>query len=192
MWNKRYAQKEYFYGKQPNEFFRKQLLKFPPGRILLPAEGEGRNAVFAALSGWDVVAFDTSTEAKKKAEKLAKENKVQISYSIISNEEAEFEENTFDIIALIFAHHSNRHKNHQKFLHFLKPGGQVILEGFSKNQINNNTGGPPVIELLFSKEELQSDFVHLREKKILELDILLNEGAGHTGIASVIRLTGRK
>ena len=86
MWNKRYAQKEYFYGKQPNEFFRKQLLKFPPGRILLPAEGEGRNAVFAALSGWDVVAFDTSTEAKKKAEKLAKENKVQISYSIISNE----------------------------------------------------------------------------------------------------------
>ncbi len=192
MWNKRYAQKEYFYGKQPNEFFREQLLKLPPGRILLPAEGEGRNAVFAALKGWEVFAFDTSTEAKKKAEKLAKEKKAKITYNVMSFEEAEFEENSFDAIAFIFAHNINRNRNHRKLLNFLKPGGFLILEGFSKNQINNNTGGPPVIDLLFSKEELQDDFAGLSEKKIWEEDVFLNEGTNHAGTASVIRLTGRK
>ena len=71
MWNKRYAQTDFVYGTEPNEFFEQQLLKLTPGKILLPAEGEGRNAVFAAKKGWEVYAFDSSIEAMKKAEKWA-------------------------------------------------------------------------------------------------------------------------
>lgn len=192
MWNTRYAQKEYVYGKQPNTFFKEQLSKLQSGKILLPAEGEGRNAVYAAKNVWDVTAFDGSSEAKKKAEKFALDNNVIINYEIISFEETNYKECTFDLIALIFAHTTNRRVNHQKLIQFLKPGGVLILEGFSKNQINNDSGGPKKIEMLFSRAELETDFFQLSAKEIWEEEIMLNEGALHSGKSSVIRLIGRK
>ncbi|MCF8296037.1 MAG: class I SAM-dependent methyltransferase [Saprospiraceae bacterium] len=192
MWNSRYSQDEYVYGEEPNAFFKEHILQLQPGKILLPAEGEGRNAVFAAKIGWEVFAFDSSSEGKKKAEKLALKNNVSINYGIASYEDAMFEENSFDLIALIYAHSPSRQANHQKLIKFLKPGGIILLEGFSKNQIKNNTGGPKNIELLFSKEELQNDFAYLPEKKIWEEEIFLNEGKHHKGKASVIRLIGKK
>jgi SAM-dependent methyltransferase len=175
MWNKRYAQNEYVYGKEPNEFFKEQILKLPNGKILLPAEGEGRNAVFAAQNNWQVESFDSSSEAKNKAENLAK-----------------YEANTFDLIALIYAHSSNRQQNHQKLIKFLKPGGMLILEGFSKDQINNLTGGPKSLDLLFSPQELKADFDELSEIKLTETETYLNEGEHHMGRASIIRLIGKK
>lgn len=192
MWNKRYAQDEYVYGKEPNEFFKEQILKLPSGKILLPAEGEGRNAVFAAQNNWLVYAFDSSIEAKNKAERLAHEKAVKLNYEISSFEEAEYKENTFDLIALIYAHSSNRQQNHQRLLRFLKPGGTLLLEGFSKAQIDNSTGGPKSIDLLFSKEELAADFKALAELKFTETEIDLNEGEHHQGRASIIRFIGKK
>lgn len=192
MWNKRFAQDEYVYGKEPNVFFKEQLLRHPSGKILLPAEGEGRNAVFAAKMGWNVDAFDTSIEAKKKAERLAQENNVQIKYHLYSYEEADYKANSFDLIALVYAHSSNRKQNHQRLIKFLKPGGIIILEGFSKKQINNSTGGPRNAEMLFSKEELEDDFNTLSELLFTESDIDLDEGEHHNGTASIIRLIGKK
>lgn len=192
IWNMRYAQDDYVYGKQPNEFFKEQLLLLQPGKILLPAEGEGRNAVFAALKGWKVTAFDSSSEAKKKAEKLALENGVEIEYRIDSFEDIELEENTFDLIVLIYAHTATRQSNHRKLLKFLKPGGIILLEGFSKNQINNTTGGPKNVEMLFSKEELLEDFNALSYLNIWEEELFLSEGKHHLGKASVIRCVGKK
>lgn len=192
MWNERYAQEDYVYGKQPNDFFKEQLLKLQPGKILLPAEGEGRNAVYAASQGWEVIAFDSSSEAMKKAEKLATEYGVKINYKIDSFEDFNTEENTFDAIALIYSHTTNRQKNHQRLLKSIKPGGVLILEGFSKNQIELTSGGPRKIELLFSKEEIQSDFASLSEMKIGEEFIFLKEGEFHEGYAAVIRLIGIK
>jgi 2-polyprenyl-3-methyl-5-hydroxy-6-metoxy-1,4-benzoquinol methylase len=192
MWDQRYAREEYMYGKQPNEFFKDQLSNLRPGKILLPAEGEGRNAVFAAKKGWQVTAFDFSGEGKKKAEKLAKENNVEIDYRVTSIEEAGFKENTFDLIALFFVHAMNRRINHQNLMKFVKPDGIVLLEAFSKKQINNSTGGPPRIEMLFSKEDLEGDFAGLSENRIWEDETFLNEGKGHVGKADVIRLIGRK
>ncbi len=191
MWDNRYAQAYYVYGKEPNEFFKQQLSKLQHGKILLPAEGEGRNAVYAAKLDWEVFAFDSSSEAKNKAEKLALENGVKINYKTSSFEDAVFEENIFDCIAFIYAHNINRQKNHQKLLRFLKPGGIIILEGFSKSQINNNTGGPRKIGMLFSKEELEEDFLKLSELKIFEEEIHVSEGKYHVGKASVIRLIGK-
>jgi hypothetical protein len=81
---------------------------------------------------------------------------------------------------------------HKKLISFLKTGGILILEGFSKNQINNKTGGPRDIDMLFSKKELESDFSSLSELETTETEIHLNEGQFHQGIASVIRVLGIK
>ena len=193
-WNARFDTEDYVYGTEPNQFFKYQLQKLKPGKILFPAEGEGRNAVYAAKMGWEVYAFDSSSQARIKALKLAKKNNVIIQYEIDDFENIKFPENDFDCIVLLFAHFhpGKRNQYHKKSLSFLKPGGNLILKGFSKKQINHLTGGPRNIELLFSKEELLFDFKPLSEINIEESDMLLNEGVFHQGTASVITLTGIK
>tara|TARA_X000000950_G_scaffold260222_1_gene329392 strand:+ start:219 stop:527 length:309 start_codon:yes stop_codon:yes gene_type:complete len=84
-WDARYAQETYVYGKEPNNYFKKTLNLLKPGKILLPAEGEGRNAVHAASLGWEVFAYDFSEFAYKKAMKLAREKEVSINYQIGSS-----------------------------------------------------------------------------------------------------------
>lgn len=192
MWNERFAQEEYIYGLEPNEYFKAELIKLNPGKILLPAEGEGRNAVFASKMGWKVLAFDSSTEGRKKAEKLAAHKQQKIIYQIANMEGYDAEENSFDAIALIYAHSRSREQNHKNIIRFLKPGGHLILEGFSKKQINNNTGGPRKESMLFSKEELMNDFSSFSNLKITEEEVILNEGTHHQGKSAVIRLIGQK
>lgn len=79
-WNEMYGTEEFRYGTTPNEFFKEKLDKMKPGSVLLPAEGEGRNAVYAATQGWDVTAFDISAQGKEKAVQLAKQHNVSINY----------------------------------------------------------------------------------------------------------------
>jgi SAM-dependent methyltransferase len=193
-WNKRYATEEYAYGTEPNRFLKEKLVQLVPGKILFPAEGEGRNAVLAAKMGWQTNAFDPSIEGKRKAEKLASENGVSIDYQISDYENIQYPLNTFDCIVLIFAHMHplKRNEFHKKLMSFLKPGGVLILEGFSKNQIKNSSGGPRDINMLFSIEEMESDFGSFSELTITEIDVVLNEGPFHQGIASVIRVNGVK
>jgi len=193
-WNERYATTEYAYGTEPNQYFKEQLEKLNPGKILFPAEGEGRNAVFAAKMGWQVFAFDPSTEGKRKAEKLASANGVSIDYQIAGYEDVNYTPHFFDCIVLIFAHTHplKRNEVHQKLISFLKPGGTLVLEGFSKNQISYNTGGPRDVNMLFSKKEMESDFGLFSELTIAETDIILNEGPFHQGKAAVIRILGVK
>ena len=193
-WNERFATEEYVYGTEPNLFYREQLEKLNPGKILFPAEGEGRNAVYAAMQDWKVTAFDPSTVAKTKAENLARQKNVEIYYRITDYENVSFSKESFDCLVLIFAHmHPLKRKEyHKKLASFLKPGGTLILEGFSKKQIKNNTGGPRNVEMLFSEEELRNDFNFFSELSISETDVTLDEGAFHKGKASVIRVTGKK
>ena len=193
-WNERYAVEEYVYGTEPNEFCKAELEELTPGKILFPAEGEGRNAVFAAILGWDVFAFDASIEGKKKADKLAKDKGVNINYTINSYDNIQYKPESFDCLVLIYAHtHPLKRKEyHKKLTSLLKPGGKLIIEGFSKKQINNKTGGPRDVNMLFSEEELKNDFDNLSHITIEEKDILLNEGQFHNGKASIVRLKGSK
>lgn len=193
-WNDRFGTKEYAYGEAPNSFIKQELAKLKPGRILFPAEGEGRNAVYAATLGWDVTAFDPSLAGKKKAELLAAKHNTQIDYQILGYENVNFPVEHFDCIVLVFAHMppAKRNEYHKKLTSFLKPGGKLILEGFSKEQIKNNTGGPQNLAMLFSKQELQNDFSEFSEKYISETETVLNEGPYHQGTASVIRVVGIK
>ena len=103
-WNERYANEAYAYGEQANEYLKQCLIQFSPGKVLFPAEGEGRNAVFAAQMGWDVSAFDLSDEGQKKAMKLAEKKNATINYQVGDYKNMNFQKGEFDAIALIYAH----------------------------------------------------------------------------------------
>ncbi len=191
-WDNRYSGEEYVYGIHPNIFFKEIIKETKPGKILLPAEGEGRNAVYAAALGWEVYAFDFSSKARDKALLLCNANNVSIQYAVQAMEEAQYPGESFDMLTFIYAHNTNRKDNHRRLLKFLKPGGTVVFEAFSKAQINNPTGGPKDLKMLYSVAELKDDFSSLSELKVWEEEIVLDEGDKHSGKAAVIRLVGKK
>jgi SAM-dependent methyltransferase len=194
MWNQRYESEEYAYGTAPNMFFKDKIASISPGRLLLPAEGEGRNAVFAAALGWDVTAFDFSEQAERKARKLAEQNGVQIKYFVGDITSSHFDSQTYDAAGLIYAHISPefRERVHLEIMNSLKPGGYIILEAFNKNQIGYNSGGPKNIEMLYSAEMLIKDFKALDILILEELTVHLSQGSFHQGESAIIRLFGRK
>jgi len=193
-WDQRYATTEYVYGKTPNLFYQKQLEQIKPGTILFPAEGEGRNAVYAATQGWKVTAFDSSIEGQKKAMQLSNENNVSINYLVKSYDEVDFPENSFDCLVLIFAHLSGPKRSmiHKKLVSYLKPGGTLLMEAFSKAQINFKSGGPRDMDALYSLDEMKSDFSDLQILSLSQTVKELYEGSYHSGNASVIRLVATK
>lgn len=193
-WDDRYRSDEYVYGLEPNEFFKGVIDKLKPGKILLPADGEGRNSVYAAMKGWKVDAFDFSRNAVRKALELADKNNVEINYYIDELENLSSNNNSYDVIALIFVHLTPDFRKivHKNIINLLKPGGILFLEAFAKEQINNETGGPKNIEMLFSKEEIKCDFNNLEIDFIEEADKNINEGKFHTGRSDVVRLVGHK
>jgi hypothetical protein len=198
-WNERYSIDEFAYGEQPNNFLKEQLKKLKVGTILFPAEGEGRNAVFAAKLGWIVSAFDISSEGKNKAFRLAQANDVTIDYQIGGLETLNFNTEQFDAIALIYAHFPANIKSfyHKTFDKYLRKGGSVIFEAFSKRHLdyidkNEKVGGPKDIEMLFSIDEIKSDFNNYEIIELEEKEIELKEGLFHNGKGSVIRFVGRK
>ncbi len=171
----------------------------PKGNILFAAEGEGRNAVFAAQLGWDVSAFDISLEGKNKAQKLAAKHSVSFDYQVGDLMQVSYTEQQFDAIALIYAHFpaNLRQAYHRKLISWLKNDGIVILEAFSKKHLDYNTknekvGGPKDAGLLYSIDEITTDFHHLEILELTETEVELNEGLYHVGLGSVIRFTGRK
>ncbi|RWW92369.1 class I SAM-dependent methyltransferase [Flavobacterium cerinum] len=198
-WNDRYAGEEFAYGEEPNNYLKEQLTKLDAGKILFPAEGEGRNAVFAAKHGWTVSAFDISNEGLKKALQLAEKNKVGIDYQIGELQALNYQEGQFDAIALIYAHFPANIKSqlHKALDKYLRKGGILIFEAFSKNHLdylakNEKVGGPKDIESLFSIEEIEADFNNYEIIELKETVIHLNEGIYHNGEGSVIRFVGRK
>ncbi len=198
-WDDRYSKKEFAYGEEPNRYLKEQLIKIPVGTILFPAEGEGRNSVYAATLGWTVFAFDQSMEGKKKAMLLMDKNHVEIDYQVGEFQSLTYQANQFDTIALIYAHFPADKKSsyHKILATYLRPGGIVIFEAFSKSHLDYNSknekvGGPKEIGMLFSTGEIKSDFNNFEIMELAEVEIELNEGLFHNGQGSVIRFTGRK
>lgn len=195
-WNNRFgaSRTEYIYGTAPNVFFARELQKLEPGKLLLPAEGEGRNAVFAAGLGWQVTAFDISEAGREKAMQLARELGVEdaITYHIDDFDSFAATDGSFDALGLSYAHvsSSNRRRIHRKLTGMLRPGGKVILEAFSKKQLGRDSGGPKDERMLYDEADIRVDFESLREISVLRQEVELEEGEHHRGPASVIRLTG--
>ena len=198
-WNDRYSHPAYAYGTEPNQYLKSRLEKLSPGTILFPAEGEGRNAVFAATLGWKVFAFDISEEGKTKALRLAENHGVTIHYHVGGIDTLPYVAGQFDAMVLIYAHFPAEVKSeyHKTLDRYVRNGGHLIFEAFSKNHLsylakNEKVGGPKDLASLFSIEELQSDFPHYKAEELRETEVELQEGPTHDGLGSVIRFFGEK
>lgn len=193
-WNERYDTEEFIYGLEPNEFFAKKLEPKLRGKLLLPGEGEGRNAIYAASIGWDVHAFDQSDVAAAKAMTYARLNKFVFEYEINDCANFDMVENYYDAVGLFYLHLEKnlRRTFHKKLAKNIKPGGVLIGEFFSTKQIMFDSGGPKDPDLLYTVEDLKDDFSELIHLKIEEKMISLHEGLLHNGTAWVIRLSGMK
>lgn len=199
-WNNRYKEKEFAYGTSPNVFFKNTINKLNlDGTLLLPAEGEGRNAVYAAKKGLNVLAFDISEEGRNKAVELARSEDVKIEYKVGELNQLDLKKNSFDALALIYAHFAANEKEqlHKDLAELIKPNGYLILEGFSVNNLelrekNPKVGGPANRDMLYSKQEIKDTFNNFEIIELEEAQIELKEGSFHNGIARVIRFIGKK
>lgn len=193
-WNKRYELEEYVYGENPNVFFREVLDKITPGKILLPADGEGRNSVYAASKGWEVDAFDYSRIACEKALRLAAKVDVKINYAQGDILNIKLKDAYYDVLGIFFLHlpSSIRREMHQKLLKSLKPQGLLIMEVFSKDQLGKQSGGPQEEDFLYSLDQLKEDFKMFSFNTFEEISVYLDEGSFHRGMASTIRVAGVK
>jgi hypothetical protein len=191
-WNERYQNNETVYGLLPNVFFKHCIDKINTGKLLLPAEGEGRNAVYAAKNGWDVTAFDYSEVAKEKALKMAMSHQVTFVYQTTNFLSFQAEPASMDAVALIYAHMPPeiRSEFHHKVAYWVKKGGYVILEAFNPLQLELQSGGPKDVSMLYTPEMLKNDFPeHDWKIELLETtETELSEGPFHEGKAQVIRL----
>ena len=198
-WNERYAQAGYAYGTNPNHYFKEKLDAISPeGNLLLPAEGEGRNAVYASTRGWEVTAFDYSLVGQRKALELAREHGVSISYQVESAQNIALAPEQFDCLALIYAHFEKetRAMVHSRLLEALKPGGTVIFEAYARDQIHYqqkySSGGPKQTKLLFSVEDIHQEFAGIQIDELKKTEIIAQEGKYHRGPSCVIQFTGTK
>lgn len=194
IWDARYSAEEYIYGVEPNSFLKSFIDNNPPRSILFPAEGEGRNAVYAASKGWKVSAFDISETAKNKALKLAKSKNVEINYFTSNLIDFKHNDNFFDAIAIVYMHvkENIRNKVFENLFSALRNGGNLLFEAFEKKQINYKSGGPNDENMLYSKDEVIYLLKDFSEIKVWEEIITLNEGSLHKGEGIVIRALAKK
>ena len=191
-WNERYKTDDYYFGTEPNQFFRTFIDSLPPGRILLPGAGEGRHAVYAAEAGWEVDAFDFSPLGREKALRLAKEKEVDIHYSLQEAPDVDCKEGYYDVVAILFLHlpPTERRAFHQKMVQCLKPnGGNLYLLAFSDEPQASTPEGGAESPVFYSQKELMQDFRELQIDLLQEEEVQLEEGRGHRGKARVVKLT---
>lgn len=192
-WDERYAENETVYGLEPNRFFKAFIDTHKPGTLLLPAEGEGRNAIYAAMKGWQVDAFDFSPVAREKALKRAKEMGVSINYYTHRAEDFRAGK-LYDAVALIYVHlpETVRKGFHQEVYRSLQSGGYMVMEAFAKEQIHNTSGGPKDPALLYDAPTICTDFQFLHMLSCGQKTIQLAEGSFHQGKADVLQMIGQK
>jgi ubiquinone/menaquinone biosynthesis C-methylase UbiE len=196
-WQTRYAVPEHLFGKEPNYFLASCKSLLPrSGRALAVADGEGRNGVWLAEQGLDVTSIDFSPAAQKKARLLAAERNVsRIEFVQTDVHAFDYPDAAFDVVVEIFAQFSTPAERSRKWggmRRALKPGGLLILQGYTPKQLDYGTGGPKQIEHLYTRAMLEKEFGDFRELKITEEEREIHEGAAHGGMSAMIGLTGRK
>lgn len=194
-WESRYRNREYIYGKISNHYFREKIKSNKPGKLLSLCEGEGRNAVYAAYTGWQVSAMDFNEKAMERAMDLAKSKNVKIDYTVCDISDFVFPENAFDYVAIIHCHFTPevRKDVFRKVIRTLKKGGGIIFEGFSTEQFGRRSGGPGSIEKYYSIKEIKEELLPGFEfDEIYQTEYMLNEGFYHIGMSSLIRFLAFK
>jgi len=194
MWDERYNEEEYVYGKAPNKFLEDNVSAIPRGKVLSLAEGEGRNAVFLAGKGYAVTAVDGSSVGLKKAGELAQENGVELELVHADLARYRITEGEWDGIVSIFCPLPSvvRSEVYRRAVLGLKPGGVFLLEAYTPEQINYGTGGGNSVDTMTSRESLLTDLEGLQFLHLEKVEREVIEGKYHTGLASVVQAIARK
>lgn len=195
-WETRFGAPEYAFGVEPNYFLAscKNLLP-SSGRALAVADGEGRNGVWLAEQGLDVVSIDFSPSGQNKARALAQKRRVPVRFELADVHDWAYPENAFDVVCEIFTQFSSPEERSRKWdgmKKALKVGGLLILQGYTPKQLQYGTGGPKELEKLYTRELLQENFGDFTDFSITEEERALHEGISHGGMSALIGLTARK
>jgi cyclopropane fatty-acyl-phospholipid synthase-like methyltransferase len=194
-WETRFRDPEYIFGKAPNAFLKAQAHRLRAGQTALSvADGEGRNGVWLAEQGLDVLAIDYSPAALAKARALAQERGVRLRTEVTDVFAWRWPKEAFDVIAaiFIFAAPAERPVFFNNLKGALKPGGLLLIQGYRSEQLKYRTGGPPDAERLYTRAILEASFGDMTELEIKEHDSAISEGSAHVGMSALIDLVARK
>lgn len=195
-WDKRFAGPDYLFGTEPNVWLAKHVHLLKPGtRALAVADGEGRNSVWLAQQGLHVDAFDISPLGVTKAEKLAQQQQVKVSYRVCGVEDWDWQPQAYDVVAAIFiqfADPDTRATLFAQMLDTLKPGGLLLLQGYTPKQLDYKTGGPPLLSHLYTDDLLRQAFADADILDLESYEDVLNEGTHHCGQSALVGMVARK
>jgi 2-polyprenyl-3-methyl-5-hydroxy-6-metoxy-1,4-benzoquinol methylase len=195
-WNRRYAGEDFLFGTEPNAWLREHAGALPAGgRILSVADGEGRNSVWLARQGFQVDAFDIAERAVEKAQAFARRAGVSVNFALADVDGFAWPEAAYDGVAAIFVQFADpdtRARLFDRMVRALKPGGVLILQGYTPKQLDHGTGGPPFLSHLYTRELLESVFPALTVITLREYEAEVREGQGHNGMSALIGLVARR
>jgi len=196
-WNQRFDKEEFIFGKEPNEYLVEQTQKYlkPGNKVLCIADGEGRNGIWLAKQGMQVIGFDASDIALAKAKQFAKDNQVEVEYSFSDTDGFVWHANTYDAVIGIFIQFADpemRERIFQKTYEALKPGGLFILQGYTPKQLEYKTGGPSLIEHLYTEEMIRDLAIDFEILELVSYEKALSEGPRHTGMSALLGLVAKK
>jgi SAM-dependent methyltransferase len=195
-WETRFAVPEFAFGKEPNYFLASCAALLPKsGQALAVADGEGRNGVWLAQQGLEVLSIDFSPSAQRKARALAAERQVNIIFQQADVHTWNYPESAYDVVVEIFTQFSSPTERAMKWAGMqraLKPGGLLIIQGYTPKQLSFGTGGPKQLENLYTRAMLESAFGGFDDIRIAEEEREIHEGTSHGGMSAVINFTARK
>jgi cyclopropane fatty-acyl-phospholipid synthase-like methyltransferase len=196
-WNKRFDTPDYIFGKAPNEYLEAQAkhhLK-KGNSVLCVADGEGRNSVWLTKQGMRVDAFDLSEIALKKAIALATDEAVQVQFSLASSDTWVWQPNQYDAVVGIFIQFADpvmRARLFTQMISTLRPGGTLIIQGYTPKQLEFKTGGPSILEHLYTDNMIRNLIGNLEIIDLCVYEKALSEGPKHTGMSALLGLVARK
>ena len=195
MWDKRFSTPDYVFGEEPNAFLVDQAALLGKGRALALADGEGRNSVWLAQQGFSVDAFDFSVPAIDKAKALAEKHQVSVHFIHSDWQSFDWKPAYYDLVAGVFfqfAGPDERAELFEKIKQCLKPGGVLVIQGYGKNQLTYNTGGPGKLDHLYDEDLLRQAFAGFEVQVCETYETSISEGAGHSGMSALVGFVARK
>jgi SAM-dependent methyltransferase len=196
MWDQRFSGTDYLFGREPNDYLRSKAPLLPAGgSVLCVADGEGRNSVWLAKQGLKVQAFDISEVGVAKARLLASEAGVYVDYTVADCEQYDWAAQSHDGVVAVFIQFADPEMRERLFTNMvraLKPGGVLILQGYTPRQLDYKTGGPGQLSHLYTADLMREAFKDLRIVELVEYEAELNEGARHAGRSALLGLVATK
>jgi SAM-dependent methyltransferase len=195
-WNRRFEAQEWLFGTEPNAWLRDHAGLWKPGqRVLCVADGEGRNSVWLARRGLVVDAFDIAEVGVAKARRLAAAHGVQVDFAVSDCDGYAWREEHYDGVAAIFVQFADPPMRERLFANIrrsLKPGGSLVLQGYTPKQLEYKTGGPPHASHLYTEALLREAFGGFEVIELREYEADLAEGSGHRGRSALVGLVARR